>query len=724
MKKKSLIFSIVAIYSLNIILAQAPAIEWQNTIGGNDWDQLFSIQQTTDGGYILGGHSTSGISGDKTEGSQGGWDYWVVKLDLNGVISWQNTIGGSNDEVLYLIQQTTDGGYILGGSSNSGISGDKTEICQGGTDYWVVKLDANGVISWQNTIGGTSDDNLLSIQQTEDGGYILGGASLSSITGDKSEVNYGSSDYWVVKLDGTGQTIEWQKTIGGRNGDYLFSIQQTEDNGYILGGYSESGISGNKTEVNQGDDDYWVVKLNANGVISWQNTIGGVEEDKLFSVQQTIDGGYILGGYSLSGTTGDKTEASYGNSDYWVVKLDANGVISWQNTIGGTSDDYLYSTKQIADGGYFLGGYSKSGISGDKIEGNYGPTDYWVLKLDGTGQTIEWQNTIGGDRQDVLRSVQQTTGGGYILGGYSDSDAAGDKTEARIGSTGNDLWVVKLASSPVTISGYVRDGVNNPIEGVAVAFSNGGATVTTNTTGYYITSVTNGWSGTSTATKNNWTFTPLSYTYPAVTTDLTNQNYTGTYVPSSVTISGYVKDGINIGIEGVAVAFSNGGAIVTTNATGHYSTSVTNGWSGTSTATKNNWTFDPTSYTYPVINTNQTNQDYQGTDLTLVINEIFNSLPTDFTVLPAYPNPFNPSTTIRYGIPTLETRYALSVLIQIYDITGQLITTLQNGYQSQGWHSVEWNGTNNQGTQVPAGLYFSRIVAGNDVKTTKLMLLK
>jgi len=169
----------------------------------------------------------------------------------------------------------------------------------------------------------------------------------------------------------------------------------------------------------------------------------------------------------------------------------------------------------------------------------------------------------------------------------------------------------------------------------------------------------------------------------------------------------------------VDVAFSNGGATVTTNATGYYITSVTNGWSGTSTATKDDWSFTPVSYTYPVITTNQTGQDYTGTDLTLGVNAILGTIPMDFTVLPAYPNPFNPSTTISYGLDTDS-----YVTIEIYDITGKLISTLFNEEQPQGWYTLIWNGTNQHGTQVPAGLYLSRIIAGNDVRTNKLMLLK
>jgi hypothetical protein len=168
-------------------------------------DLLRYVQQTTDGGYIVGGSSSSPISGDKTQDSIGWDDYWIVKTDSLGNIMWQNTIGGTHWDKLETIHQTTDGGYILGGISLSNISGDKTENCIGGWDFWVVKTDSIGNILWQNTIGGDSDEgsnvtNQPLLELTSDGGYILGGFSESNISGDKTENSMGLFDYWIVKL--------------------------------------------------------------------------------------------------------------------------------------------------------------------------------------------------------------------------------------------------------------------------------------------------------------------------------------------------------------------------------------------------------------------------------------------------------------------------------------------------------------------------------------------
>jgi len=160
---------------------------------------------------------------------------------------------------------------------------------------------------WDKTYGGNREDAFKSVKKTSDGGYILAGYSGSDKSGDKSEESKGGRDYWVVKVKADGSK-EWDKTFGGRNVDELQSIQQTKDNGYILGGTSSSGQSGDKTQASKGESDYWIVKLDANGNKVWDKSLGGSNSDRLTTVQQTSDSGYILGGYSHSGKSGDKSE--------------------------------------------------------------------------------------------------------------------------------------------------------------------------------------------------------------------------------------------------------------------------------------------------------------------------------------------------------------------------------------------------------------------------------
>jgi hypothetical protein len=456
---KNLLYKLTLLLFFSVSTMFAQEIEWQKTIGGSDNDQLYSIHQTIDGGYILGGNSASNISGDKTENSRGFEDYWIIKTDENGIIQWQNTIGGSAFDYLSSVIQTTDKGYLLGGYSSSSISGDKTVNCLGSHDFWIVKIDSIGNIQWQSTIGGGLSDMLVSAKQTIDGGYILGGSSGSNISADKSENCIGGwFDYWLVKTDVSGN-IQWENTIGGSSDDQLQSIEQTTDGGYILGGSSVSDISGDKTESSLGDYDCWIIKTDLLGNIQWQNTIGGDKRDMLFSIQQTIDNGYIFGGWSESNISGDKTENSLGSFDYWLVKVDSLGSIQWQNTIGGEGNDDIRSVEQTSDGGYILCGSSYSSISGDKSESALGQVwDYWILKTDALGN-IQWDNTIGGFLSDVSNTIIQTSDEGYVLGGQSVSNISGDKAENCKGN--EDFWIIKLTDKYNLITGNLFADFNS-----------------------------------------------------------------------------------------------------------------------------------------------------------------------------------------------------------------------------------------------------------------------
>ena len=280
---------------------------------------------------------------------------------------------------------TQDGETIAGGYSFSGISGEKTQANRGPnytTDFWIVKVDRAGKIEWDKTIGGSNNDYLYSLQQTDDGGYILGGGSESDISGEKTDndrITLNRGDFWIVKLDSLGN-IEWDKTIGGGDIDYLVSLQQTKDGGYILSGDSGSDISGEKTENSRGDLDYWVVKLNSQGEIEWDKTLGGNSVDQVMGIQETSDGGYILGGFSFSDLSGEESQNGRGSADYWVIKLDNAGNIQWDKTIGGSNTDYLGSLQETNDGGYILGGSSYSDISGEKTQHSRGGSDFWVDK--------------------------------------------------------------------------------------------------------------------------------------------------------------------------------------------------------------------------------------------------------------------------------------------------------------------------------------------------------
>ena len=242
--------------------APVPVIvkQWDKTIGGDGSDRLKSLLPTADGGYLLAGDSDSKAGGDKSQNAKGGTDYWVVKVDAGGFKQWDKSYGGSKGSRLSSVIVTADGGFLLAGSSQGDAGNDKSENSRGGNDYWVVKINASGVKQWDKTLGSRFDIMNAAIA-TPDGGYLLAGHSLSDAGGDKSETQRGNfKDYWVIKINASGAK-QWDKTLGGVNDDIPTSIAVMPDGGYLIGGYSDSIKSYDKSEDSKGYNDFWLVKI-------------------------------------------------------------------------------------------------------------------------------------------------------------------------------------------------------------------------------------------------------------------------------------------------------------------------------------------------------------------------------------------------------------------------------------------------------------------------------
>ena len=412
----------------------------QKTIGGSGGDFFVSLAATNDGGLISGGTSYSDMSFEKSENGRGNGDYWVVKMDKDRNIQWDKTIGGSGFDEFKSVIQTSDGGYAFIGSSNSNISFEKSESSRGSSDYWLVKLDAMGNIQWDKTIGSSGDDYVEELIQTKDGGFILAGSSNSNISGEKSANGRGGMDVWIVKLNKLGEKV-WDKTFGGNNDDWCSSFAGTADGGVIIGGSSLSNISGEKTENTRGGFDYWVLKLDSKGTLQWDKTIGGDAHEFCQNIFQTADRGYIIAGSSLSGISGEKTEYSRGGADYWAVKLDKNGNIQWDKTIGGSGDDWCNAMIQTKSHGYMLIGGSLSSASGDKSEYDRGGSDYWLVNLDRKGKLLG-EKTVGGYYDDWGSAVAEPEKNTFWIGGHSYSPIGADKTE--FARDNGDYWIVKL----------------------------------------------------------------------------------------------------------------------------------------------------------------------------------------------------------------------------------------------------------------------------------------
>ena len=248
---------------------------------------------------------------------------------------------------------------MIVGTSDSNKSFDKLENSRGGRDYWVVKLDDLGNKVWDRTYGGSEKDLGNGAVEVTGGGYLIWGSSYSPADGDRTVENKGFSDYWIVRIDADGNKL-WDKAYGGDSHDYCYDLITTEGGGYLLGGVSKS-ASGDVSESGRGAEDYWIVKIDADGNKIWDKRFGGNSYDSLERISQTSDGGYLLAGDSTSNNaSGDKSDNGKGGNDYWVVRIDASGNKLWDKTYGGSGDDWFSGLTQTDNGGFLLNGSSES----------------------------------------------------------------------------------------------------------------------------------------------------------------------------------------------------------------------------------------------------------------------------------------------------------------------------------------------------------------------------
>ncbi|HKR05119.1 MAG TPA: T9SS type A sorting domain-containing protein [Bacteroidia bacterium] len=476
--KKLLLTFYFAFYIFYSGFSQYPLVkEWDKRFGGTWQDWLRSINQTSDNGFLLAGWSFSDSSGDKT---QNNWDstmhtcdYWIIKIDSLGNKQWDKRYGGTKGDWLWSSCATIDGGYILGGTSDSDSSGDKSQPNWDSTytDYWIIKVDSFGNKQWDKRYGGYSSEWLYSIQQTWDYGYILIGSSNSDSSGDKTQPSWGYDDYWIVKTDSLGN-IQWDKDLGGTGGEFPRTLWQTADRGYILGGESSSGISGDRTQNNWDSTgytaDYWIIKIDSLGNKEWDRRFGGSKTEYLFNIKRTIDGYYLLGGISQSDSSGDKTQNAWYNGvnptlDYWIVKIDSIGNKLWDKRFGGIAhEDEFGNIIASSDGGFIICGTSYSSASGDKTENNLGQEQMWIVKIDSAGNKL-WDKTIktlGHDEQCLGITLNDDC---YIFATYTNGGIGGYKTQPNWDPVFNtyDYWIIKFCDSTATAINNIQSSTIN-----------------------------------------------------------------------------------------------------------------------------------------------------------------------------------------------------------------------------------------------------------------------
>ena len=311
-------------------------IQWQKSLGGSGWDWGRAVIPANGGGYLVTGAATSN-NGDVT-GQHGNGDIWVIKLDNNGNLQWQKCLGGSMEEDGWSVVASNDGGYIFAGYSTSS-DGDVTTN-QGIYDFWIVKTDANANIQWQKSLGGSGYDFAYSVVNAINGGYIIAGGVQSS-DGDVTG-NHGSGDGWILQLDNNGNLL-WKKAIGGGADDGIYSIVKADNSGYIFAVHTASNdgdVSGN-----HGSTDYWLVKTDLSGNILWQKPMGGTSEDAPYSIIKAQDDGYVVAGHSAS-SNGDVT-GNHGGSDYWLVHFNPPGICATCPSVTGLSGTGFRTTVRL-----------------------------------------------------------------------------------------------------------------------------------------------------------------------------------------------------------------------------------------------------------------------------------------------------------------------------------------------------------------------------------------
>ena len=417
-------------------------LDWVKTYGGSDEDNAISIVKTGDGGFMVLS-TTRSTDGDITGKTSTDLDYWLLKLNSDGEKVWDKIYGGSLDDIATDIDNTNDGGFIISGYTASN-DGDISENA-GSFDYWIVKVDGSGAIVWEKSWGYQGNDRAFGVIQTSDGGYFATGALQVGEGGSGDEGNdfiesddirasqHSLGDYWGIKMDADGNKI-WRRFFGGSQADESKDVIETADGGFILIGVSDSpdfDISNNR-----GANDFWLIKINAEGDLQWEKSLGGSESEFAYSLTNTTDGNFIITGDTRSS---DFDISSFkGNADVWVVKFDSsNGSILWEKTFGGTSFDSSRGITSLDNGKYLISGNSSS--SDLDVTSNNGSNDAWNFIIDEDGN-LEFEINVGGTNIDLAFDAVETLDNKLVIAGYTGSN----DIDITLNKGGNDLLIYKL----------------------------------------------------------------------------------------------------------------------------------------------------------------------------------------------------------------------------------------------------------------------------------------
>lgn len=430
-----MVFVLVSAAIINNVKSQQLA--WQKTYGGTSLDHGMKCVSTSDGGFIFGGTSES-TDLDITA-PYGNMDLWIVKTTASGLIEWQQSLGGTLNDEFASILQTSDGGYLIVGTTES--EGGLVFNNHGNKDIWVVKMFSTGYIDWRKCYGGTGNDIAFDVIENS-GHYVIVGET-NSYDGDASTNTHSNGDGWIFQINNTNGAIEWNKFYGGSNLDYFYTIDLTSTGGFIVGGNTMS----NDGDVigSNGNFDAWILNLDATGNVIWKNNFGGVNDDYVRSIKEDSYGNFIFGGYTNSSNSGN-IGTGLGLNDFWFTKLYNNGNVAFSRNYGGTDADLIQSVDEVTNG-YVLLGYTYS--NDNDITTNYGAFDAFLIKTDISGN-ITWKNNYGGSSIDHANNLIVLNDGEFIIAGETYSSDHDIDISGFNGAC--DYWLLKLTNFTANIT--------------------------------------------------------------------------------------------------------------------------------------------------------------------------------------------------------------------------------------------------------------------------------
>lgn len=574
------------------------------------------------------------------------------------------------------------------------------------TFFSITKAQPN--ILWSKTFGGSNIDVGYFVQETNDLGFIIAGYTRSYGTMSGRNV-------WLIKTDHLGNEL-WNKAFGGNNDEEAYSVKQTSDGGYILAGYTKS--------FGAGGTDVYVIKTDPAGNEIWSKFFGGSQDDEAYDIVQTMDGGYLIAAVTSSFAVGGR--------DAWLIKINSSGIQQWTKSLGGLASDGVRSIQLTSDGGFIFTGWTYS-YGGGSL-GNA-----WLVKTDSLGNII-WHKAFGGSDVDRGYSVKQLNDGGYILTGYTSSFGNGldDMLLIRTDSLGNDLWRKYIGG---TGRDYGNSVVQTPDGGFAV-------------TGYTLSYGAGGddvWLVKTDSLGN----TEWIKTYGGTASDvgyclIISSDFSFVIVGHTLSFGAGVHDVWLIKtVDFIPVELISFNASLlndiielkwsTASETNNYgfeierridngqltidnweSIGFINGFNNSTSIKEYTFKDDISTLLSLCLKINyrlkQINIDGQLIYSDIVSVDI-NSVPLDFVLYQNYPNPFNPVTTIKFSVPNVETLYGIS--LRIFDVLGNEVVTLINTKLLSGIYEIKWDAT-----EVSSGIYYCQLIAGDYIAIKKMILMK